>query len=120
MGDDVLIVDQNTNRSIVISGIKDKANNYLDVTGWSVWAQVRPTPEDSVILAEWVSGTPTGLQGQAAAVGDVGTVYITPAMSNGWSWKSGVIQIYIDEPVAPYRRERIGDALIVVNPSAVR
>lgn len=40
------------------------------------------------IVAEWVSGTPIGTQGQAVATGTEVRLTVTPAMSRAWTWET--------------------------------
>lgn len=108
-----LTLPQGADCSILVSGIIDGAGFSLNVTGWSVRAQARPTPEDTVLLAEWVTGTPTGLQGQATAAGSTVTLTVPGAMSDAWTWESAVLHIRITEVASPFRRERFGVRLVL-------
>jgi len=110
---------QGTTRSIIVSGIVDANGAALTVTGWAVRAQARRTASDAAVLAEWVSGTPTGTQGQAVAAESTVTLTITPAMSDAWTWTAAVLHIEITEPGADGREERIGDVRLVLDLSAI-
>lgn len=112
-------VTQGATRTISISGIVDSAGAPLDVTGWAVHAQVRQFAGEP-LLAEWVSGTPTGTQGQATASGTTVELAIPYAMSTAWTWRDGRLHVEITEPGANGRRERIADDRIVVDPEIVR
>ena len=115
-----LELTQGTTRSIVVSGIVDADGAALAVTGWAVRAQARRTPTGAVLLAEWVSGTPTGTQGQAAAAGSTVTLTVTPAMSDTWMWTTAVLHIEITEPAPPFREERIGDVKLILDHTTIR
>ena len=115
-----LELTQGTTRAIVVSGIVDANGAALAVTGWAVRAQARRTPTGAVLLAEWVSGTPAGTQGQAVADGSTVTLTIPPAMSDTWTWRTAVLHIEITEPGTDGREERIGDVRLVLDLSAIR
>ena len=111
---------QGTTRAIVVSGIVDANGAALTVAGWAVRAQARRTARDAALLAEWVSGTPTGTQGQAVAAGSVVTLTVTPSMSDTWTWTTAVLHIEITEPVPPFREERIGDVKLILDHTVIR
>jgi hypothetical protein len=113
-----LVIEQGTSRAIVISGIVDAVNNPLDVTAWTIHAQARLDPYFPV-LAEWVSGTPTGAQGQATATGDSIRLEIPYAMSSAWTFQTARLQVEMTEPGPSGRRERIGDQVIRLDPEIV-
>jgi len=115
-----LELTQGTTRSIVVSGIVDANGTALNVTGWAVRAQARRTAAGAVLLAEWVSGTPTGIQGQATADGSTVTLTVTPAMSDTWTWRTAVLHIEITEPTPPFREERIGDVKLILDHTTIR
>jgi hypothetical protein len=114
-----LTLPQGATRTIVISGITDANSAPLDVTGWAVHAQIRRAT-GAPVLAEWVSGTPTGTQGQATAAGDVIRLEVPHSMSEAWTWTVGKLQVEITEPGPGGRRERIADEQIVLDPEIVR
>jgi len=115
-----LEITQGTTRSIVVSGIVDANGVALDVTGWVVRAQARREPQAAPLLAEWVSGTPIGAQGQAVASVSTVTLTITPVMSDTWTWRAAVLHIEVTEPVPPFREERIGDVKLILDHTAIR
>lgn len=116
-----LSITQGADRTIVISGIVDAAGEALDVTGWSVHAQVRAnTDPDAPLLAEWVSGTPTGSQGQAIAAGDQVRLTVSHGMSSAWVWRVARLHVELTEPTGAQRVERICDEALVVYPEIVR
>lgn len=102
-----ITIDQGTTRVIVVSGIVDDGGAAVDVTGWAVRAVARRQTQDTTVLAEWVSGTPTGTQGQAVTTGGTVRLTVTPAMSRAWSWVTAELHVHVTEPVAPYREEDI-------------
>jgi len=116
-----LTLPQGTTRSIVISDITTPGPNPdsprvpLDVTGWTVRAVARDSAIRDTVLAEWTSGTPTGTQGQAVAVGDEARLTVTPDMSRRWIWTHAILHAHLTEPVAPFREERIGGDVQLVN-----
>lgn len=113
-------IKQGTTRTIVISGIVDSNGVALDVTGWAVHAQVRHTPSGP-LLAEWVSGTPTGSQGQATAAGTEIRLAVPPAMSSAWTWRDAKIECEVTEPGVNGRREcLLPNEQIIVEPEYVR
>lgn len=112
-------VTQGATRTVVVSGIVDSAGAPLTVTGWTVHAQVREAQEGP-LLAEWVSGTPTGSQGQATASGTSVTLSVPYAMSSAWTFRTGRLHVELTEPGVNGRRERIADERIVVDPEIVR
>lgn len=116
-----LSITQGADRAIVISGIVDADGATLDVTGWTVRAQARAnTGPHAPLLAEWVTGTPTGIQGQATASGDEVRLTVSHAMSSVWTWRTAVIQAEITEPDGLQRVERICDEELVIDPQIVR
>jgi len=115
-----LEITQGTTRSIVVSGIVDANGVVLDVTGWTVRAQARREPQAVPLLAEWVSGTPTGTQGQAVTSGSTVTLTVMPAMSDTWTWRAAVLHIEITELAPPFREERIGDVKLILDHTAIR
>lgn len=116
-----ITVTQGTTRTIVISGIVDANGAPLDVSGWAVVAQIRRgTDTGSPLLAEWVSGTPTGTQGQATATGSTIQLAVPYAMSTAWTFRRGLLQCEITEPGPNGRRERIADTAITVDREVVR
>jgi hypothetical protein len=111
-------LEQGATRTIVVSGLVDANGATLDVTGWSVRAQIRPSARSADLLAEWVTGTPTSPQGQATAAGQEIRLVVPPAMSEPWTWGAARLGVEITEP-ATGRRERF-DAPIVLDPEIVR
>lgn len=116
---DPIRIAQGTTRTIIISGIVDSNGDPLTITGWSVRAQIRRLP-DSPLLAEWVTGTPTGTQGQATASGTEVRLQVPYAMSEAWTWRVATLHVEITEPGVNGRRERITDVPIVVDPELVK
>ena len=115
---EALTITQGTTRAITATNIVDANGAPLDVTGWTVHAVIRRRDTSGPVVAEWVSGTPTGTQGQATAAGTTVTLTITPAMSAAWAWASGVLQAEITEPITG-RVERIIDTPVSLSPEAV-
>ena len=113
-----LELTQGATRSIVASGIVDAAGDPLDVTGWTVRAQVRHTVHDAALLAEWVSGSPSDSQGRATTAGSVIILDVPAAMSDPWTWTAAILHIEITEPTPPGREERIADVRLTLDPSA--
>jgi hypothetical protein len=111
---------QGATRTIVISGIVDANGVALDVSTWSVRAQARPAPRSTVLLAEWVSGTPAAGQGQATAAGSEVRLAVPYAMSEPWTFTTAVLQVELTEPGGSGRRERIADIQLVLDPEIVR
>lgn len=118
---ELLSITQGADRTIVIAGIADAAGAPLDVTGWSVHAQVRhSTAPAAPLLAEWVSSTPTDTQGQATASATEVRLDVPAAMSSAWAWRTGVLHVELTEPGDGGRRERIAARDVVVDPEVVR
>lgn len=107
--------------AVTISDIVDGAKQPLDVTGWTVHAMARPSATSATLWAEWVSGTPTGSQGQATAAGSVVTLTVPAAMSSAWTWvrRTAELQVEIVEPGGA-RTARVADASVYLDPEAVR
>lgn len=119
-----VIIEQGTTRTVVIGDITargpDGTKVALDVTGWAVRAVARDSATGTEVLAEWTSGTPTGTQGQASAVGGEVHLHVTPAMSRAWTWAHARLHVSIIEPTEPFREERIGDVTVVNDFTTVR
>lgn len=113
-----LVIAQGTTRTIQAAAIVDAAGAALDVTGWSVRAVIRQDTVRGAVVAEWVSGTPSGSQGQATASGSTVSLAITPSMSSAWTWSRGVLQAEITEPGGA-RVERIIDRPVILSAEAV-
>lgn len=114
-----LSLTQGATRTIVVPDIVDALGAPLDVSGWAVVAQIRER-QNTPILAEWVSGTPTGTQGQATTVGSEVRLAVPYAMSTAWTFASARLQVEITEPGPSGRRERVGDVRIRVDLEIVR
>ena len=64
--------------------IVDADQSPIDVTGWSVLAQVRESVGSDVVLYEW------SLAHSNVVLGPDGvTLLVTPAVSSAWTWRSG-------------------------------
>ncbi len=107
-------IDQGTTRVIVVAGIVAADGTALTVTGWSVRAVARKGT-DGPVLAEWVSGAPTGTQGQAVATGTEVRLTVTPAMSRAWTWAAAELHVHITESALPYREEDISGEIPLIH-----
>jgi len=112
-----LPLDQGTDRTIRVTGIADDEDIPLDVTGWAVVAQARPTATSSELWAQWSTA-----DGTATATGTEVRLAVPHATSSTWAaWAGRVAEVHIEitEPVPPNRRERF-KARIYLDPEGVR
>lgn len=128
---EVLEIKQGTSRTIVVSKIRDAAEQILDPTGWEIHAVAR-SGMWGPIVAEWVSGSPGEDQGLAEVVDadpdidpTVATgekwiyLHIAPAWSDTWTWRHAELDIEVHEP-APGLREETFSADLRLVPTTVR
>jgi hypothetical protein len=112
-------ITQGTSRVVNSRNIVDANGAPLVVTGWQVRAVARANHEAGALLTEW-SDTPTGSQGRATALGRTVSLFITPAMSEGWNCDRVAIQAKIINPGDPDNQtERIIDEVFDLDREAL-
>lgn len=99
-------LQQGADGSIDVTGIVDAAGDELDVTGWAVHAQARPSADSSTLWAEW-STSPDEDQELATPSGQTITLDCPHAASTSWTAWAGqvaVVGIEATEPAGDQRR----------------
>jgi hypothetical protein len=88
-------------------------NTAVDLTGKTVHAQVRATVRDSVVLHEWstelgnveIATATVTIVDEAGEPLDITTAAIAltvrPTVSSAWSWRSGVYDVEVHNPLDP-------------------
>ena len=97
-----------------IWNITDDNNQPLDVTGWSVRAQVRSSVLSSVVLYEWNSAGGVGL-GSAHATGSTVRIELDGPESDPWTWRVGRFDVKLTDPSG--MRKRIVQGIATVDPA---
>lgn len=71
----------------------DTDGDPVDVTAWTIRAQVRKSPASAELLHEWTSdaGTAVGSPGQV-------TLLVSADVSYGWTWAQGEYDVFITSP----------------------
>lgn len=70
--------------------VLDDAGAAVNVTGWSVEAQVRPTVESNTVHHEWST-----TEGNAEAGDGFVRILVDHAESVDWDWSSGVYDVML-------------------------
>lgn len=90
-----LVIEQGTTWGVGFP-VLDVNGQPIDLTGWSVHAQVRPTTEDSTVLFEWSQETSS--PGRVELVSGVVTLYVDPVQSSAWTWRKGSWDLELTMP----------------------
>ncbi len=101
-----LVVEQGTTWAISWP-IVDPNGEPVDVTGWTVRAQIRQSATANEVLHEFTtaSGNATTEQGSV-------TLSVDPAESSAWDWRSGVYDVELVDPVGRVARIAAGTVTI--------
>lgn len=112
---DDLVIPQGSSWPHSWTGITDSAGNLLNLTGWSVRAQIRSSPSSPIVLFEWNTTPGPGI-GTATASGSTVTITLTgTADSAGWAFLSGVYDVVLTDPSG--HPTRIVEGSIRITPS---
>lgn len=85
----------------------------VDLTGWTVRAQIRPDVSSSTVLFEWS----TTLH-NATVTGSKVTLSLTPQDSAGWTWTDAVYDVHLTDLVG--RVARVTGGAVVVSHEVTR
>lgn len=107
-----LVIQQGTTWGISWP-ITDGQGNPLDVTGYRVRAQIRPSKDSGNVLHEFSTDA-----GNAIAEQNAVTLSIQPATSSAWSWRNGVYDVELTDPQG--RVARIAEGTVTVSPEVTR
>lgn len=107
-----LVIEQGTTWAIAWP-IRDTQDEPIDITGWSVHAQIRPSKDSNDVLYEWRTST-----GNAKAEQDWLTLSVSPGESSAWTWRSGVYDVELTDPTG--RVARVAEGVVTVNPEVTR
>lgn len=83
------------------------AGSPIDLTGWTVKAQVRPVVEDSTVLYEWSTAA-----GNASTANSSVALTVAPTVSSAWTWYNGVYDVELTSPDGTVYRIVEGDVVI--------
>lgn len=105
---DPQIVDlqQGADGTIDVFGIVDANGDALDVTGWSVHAQARPSATSSVLWAEWKT-VPVSPQQGVTASGQTISLDCPHAASTLWTAWAGQVAVVGIEATEPGPGQRV-------------
>lgn len=109
---------QGADATIRVTGITDGDGAPLDVTGWTVTAQLRRRRSGS-LLAEW-SSSPTGDQGHATTSTGGVELAVPAAMSETWTWTTARLHVEAHEPAPGARQARVGDTSLYLDPAIIQ
>ncbi len=107
-----LVIQQGTSWAISWP-ITDESGEPLDLSGFTVRAQVRASKEAGDVLHEFSTEA-----GNAAAEQSSVTLSLSPAVSSAWSWRNGVYDVELTDPSG--RVARIAEGSVVVSPEVTR
>lgn len=109
---DSLTIQQGTTQSFLWP-IVDANGDPVNVTGWSVRAQVRATVAAEAVLHEWSSTLANVTLGPDGVV-----LHSTPAVSLAWTWTRGVYNVLLTDLTGNVYE--IAQGSITVDPSITR
>jgi hypothetical protein len=114
----VLPVKVGVTRWIQFRALRDAGNALFDPTGWAIRGVAKRGTVDGDVVAEWVSGTPSGTQGLAEVIPADLTVdptadpselwvqlNISAAMSDAWNFHHAPLDVEVTEPTGDQRQE---------------
>ena len=107
-----LVIQQGTTWAISWP-ITDTQDAPLDVTGWTVHAQIRPTKESVEILHEFRTADGTATTDQNYV-----TLSVAPSVSSAWEWRHGVYDVELTDPDG--RVSRIAEGAVTVSAEVTR
>lgn len=107
-----LVIQQGTTWGISWP-ITDDQGNPLDVTGYTVQAQIRPSKDSAEVLHEFSTQAGNALAEQNAV-----TLSVPPATSSAWSWRNGVYDVELTDPQG--RVARIAEGMVTISPEVTR
>lgn len=85
----------------------------LDLTGWTVKAQIRKNIESDTVLYEWSNAA-----GNVTVNDSQVTLLVSPATSTAWTWERGVYDVELTSPSAIVYRIAAGP--VYVSPEVTR
>lgn len=107
-----LVIQQGTSWAISWP-ITDESGEPMDLSGFTVAAQIRPSHESGEVLHEFTTEV-----GNAAVVQSSVMLSLAPAVSSSWSWRNGVYDVELTDPAG--RVARIAEGSVVVSPEVTR
>lgn len=87
--------------------IVDQDAEPVDLTGWTVQAQIRASTESTAVLHEWSTQ-----DGSATVTGGMVTLLLTPAQSTPWQWFTGVYDVELTDTDGNVYRVSQGRAVV--------
>lgn len=91
-----LTIPQGTSWAIAFPLLDEDDQPYIDTTGWSARAQVRPSRTHSSVLFEW-NTTASGSLGRITIEDGKVNMFVTPSQSSAWVWTRGVYDLEITD-----------------------
>lgn len=107
-----LVIQQGTSWGVTWP-IADQQGNPLDVSGYTVHAQIRPSKEADEVLHEFSTQA-----GNAVAEQNAVTLTLDPAISSAWTWRHGVYDVELTDPQG--RVARIAEGTVTVSAEVTR
>lgn len=107
-----LIIDQGTTWAMMWP-IVDTDGNPIDVTGWTVQAQIRPSVTSNEVYHEWTTEAGNATTEQGAVV-----LSVSAPESTGWNWRSAVYDVELTDPQG--RVARIAEGNVTVSAEVTR
>lgn len=93
--------------------ITDLSGAPIDLTGWTVRSQVRPSPDSSTVYYEWSTAV-----GNASVLNSRVTLSVRPVESSAWTWTDGAFDIELTDLLG--RVARIVEGTVSVSPEVTR
>lgn len=93
--------------------VEDSEGVPVDVTGWTVRAQVRATIMSDFVLHEWSTTA-----GNAEAGSGVVAIRVTPNESYVWAWRHGYFDVMLTSPDG--ERIKLDGGTIMVDAAVTR
>ena len=107
-----LVIQQGTSWAISWP-ITDEHGEPLDLSGFTVACQIRPSQESGEVLHEFTTEAGTATTSQSYV-----TLSVPPAVSSQWKWRGGVYDVELTDPSG--RVARIAEGSVVVSPEITR
>lgn len=107
-----LVIQQGTSWAISWP-ITDEHGDPLDLAGFTVACQIRPSKDSGEVLHEFTPEAGTATVSQSYV-----TLAVDPAVSSTWSWRGGVYDVELTDPSG--RVARIAEGTVVVSPEVTR
>ncbi len=107
-----LLIEQGTTWAISWP-ILDAAGEPMDLTGWTVRAQIRESVTAAEVLHEF-----TTAKGNATVEQSYVTLSVAPSESSAWPWRNAVYDVELTDPTG--RVARIAEGAVTVSPEVTR